>query len=175
MKNPIETEYAKYELAKLSFQECLGFIDLYSRFKDTFVDQDFWTFTIAIYRSVVVTYAKPFTDNNSVNGFGVGTISTKWLSRLEDQERRHHEFLVGEARNIFLAHVDLEKLTPNIWVKDGEHNDLVFDYPFPVFSAEHAPSYIKLIRTAYEYCGEHQKRIKPRLTTDHIIPMIIEK
>lgn len=174
MRSQKEAQYTLYELAKISFKECLDFIDLYARFKDTFAEQDLRTFARAISKSVVITYAKPFTNNDSVNGFGVGHITDKFYTSLSEQDKKLHDFLVKDARGTFVAHMDLGKLMPNIWIKEGGQNDIAFTDNIPIFSTEQAPDYIKLFQTAHDYCVSHQCKIKPLLKTDHIIPSKIK-
>jgi hypothetical protein len=167
--NQIEVEFVKYEFAKLSFMECAEYLDLYEKGLPLFTNKPF-AFKRAISKSFVITYARPFTNNNSVDGKGVGTISTKWVKTLPGAQRKLHELLIGEGRNSLVAHIDISKLKPNVWVKEGAHNDYVFDWVLPMISENNLADLRELVSTAYKFCHEHQQKIKTKLGTCHIIP-----
>ncbi len=171
MKNHIEAEFTKYEFAKLSFQECLEYLDLYEKYIRTFYNDE-WVFTRSLSKSYVITYSRPFTSNNPVRGFGGGSIATKWLTKLSKELQDLHHFIVDRGRNSLVAHVDISELMPNIFIKEN-HNDYVFDWPIPMLEIEKNKLFKELATRAYEYCVEHQEKIKPKLETDHIIPVRI--
>lgn len=67
-----QVEYTKYELAKLSFLECLDYLNLYEKGVEFFSEEPL-AFQRSISKAFVITYARPFTKNNAVGGYGVGS------------------------------------------------------------------------------------------------------
>ncbi len=168
-----EIEFVKYELAKLSFQECLEYLNLYEIGIQFFKDKKF-TFERAISKSFVITYARPFTDNKAVDSKGVGSISTKWLKELPEEIRKTHNNLVGKGRNSLVAHIDINALKPNVWIKE-QHNDYVFDWCIPMINYNTSGNLRELVRRAYSFSVEHQEKIKPKLKRKHIVPTVVKK
>lgn len=173
MKNHIEAEFTKYEFAKISFQECLEYLNLYEKYIKTFRN-DGWAFTRSLSKSFVITYSRPFTSNNPVNGFGGGSIATRWLAKLSQEHQDLHHYIVGKGRNALVAHVDIAELMPNIFIKEN-HNDYVFDWPIPMLGDKRDELLRELANSGYKYCVEHQNKLKPKLETNHIIPRRIIK
>lgn len=169
--NPVDGEFVKYEFAKLSFQECNEYLDLYEKGLKLFPDTHY-IFERSVSKSFVITYARPFTHNKPAGGSGGGSISTKWVRTLPAAQRELHEFIIGDGRNSLLAHIDVEKLKPNVWVKNGPHNACVFDWILLMISEDNLTDLRELVSAAYKFCQEHQQKIKPKLSRTQIIPAI---
>lgn len=171
MNNRFDIEFKKYEFAKYSFRECLNFMDLYSQLH-THV-QSHLSFDTMVSTAFVVTYARPFSHSNKeYHGMSMGSISTKWLRGLSQSHMEKHEYLVGTGRNALAAHIDLGKLMPNVFVKDGPHNDHVFDLQLPPINNNTIGEYTELIEAGLLYCQEHQNKLKSRLSSNHLVPEV---
>jgi len=121
----------------------------------------------------VVTYARSFSGSNKeYHGFKMGSISTKWVKNLSTKHRESHKYLIGTGRNALAAHIDLGKLMPNIFVKDGLHNDYVFDLHLPFINKNTIKTYKELVNAAYNFCQDHQSTLKPHLSGNHLIPEV---
>ena len=173
MKNHLEVEYTKYEFAKLSFEECIEYLDLYEKHIMKF-SNDESIFTRALTKSFIITYSRSFTANNPAYGYGGGSIKTGWLKKLSIELQDLHQFIVGRGRNSLLAHIDIEELNPNIFLKENQKG-YVFDWPIPMFDAERNHLFRELANQAKDYCIEHQNKIKPKLKTEHIFPVHVIK
>ncbi|MFK5915182.1 MAG: hypothetical protein QM484_12480, partial [Woeseiaceae bacterium] len=84
----------------------------------------------------------------------MGAISKKWLKNLSEEHKKSHEFLVGTGRNALAAHIDLGKLMPNIFIKDGPHNDYVFNMQLPVINCNTLEHYKELVGAAFMFCQQ---------------------
>ena len=169
MNNRYDIEFAKYEFAKYSFSECLNFLSLYEKMNK--LVQSELSFGTMVSTAFVVTYARPFNDSNKeYHGFKMGSISEKWLKNLSEEHKKRHEYLVGTGRNALAAHIDLGELMPNIFVKDGPHNDYVFDMQLPVINCNTLEHYKELVGAAFVFCQEHQCILKPNLSGKHLAP-----
>jgi len=121
----------------------------------------------------VVTYARSFSKSNrEYHGMSMGSISTKWLKKLSKKHKKTHDYLVGTGRNALAAHIDLGKLMPNIFVKDGPHNDYIFDLQLPIINSNTLREYTELTKAALQFCQEHQGDLKPRLSSNHLVPEV---
>ena len=171
MNNRFDIEFVKYEFAKYSFQECLNFLDLY-RMLHTYLQGNL-SFGIMVSTAFVVTYARPFSKSNrEYHGMSMGSISTKWLKKLSQRHKKKHDYLVGTGRNALAAHIDLGKLMPNVFIKDGQHNDYVFNLQLPTIDYNTLSDYIELTKAALQFCQEHQEGLKPHLSSNHLVPEI---
>ncbi len=169
MNNRYDIEFAKYEFAKYSFSECLNFLGLYEQMNK--LAQSELSFGTMVSTAFVVTYARPFSGcNKEYHGLKMGSISQKWLKHLSEEHKQSHEYLLGTGRNALAAHIDLGKLMPNIFVKDGPHNDYVFDMRLPVINCNTLEHYKELVGAAFNYCKEHQAILKPNLSGNHLVP-----
>ncbi|MGJ7459713.1 hypothetical protein ACR80S_01130 [Halomonas sp. MA07-2] len=163
---PIEIEYAKYELAKLSFQECLEYLDLLERGRNA-PEVSGFAFERALSKSFAITYARSFTNNKH----GVGRISGRWLRNLGGEHRELHDTLVGDGRNALVAHIDLEKLKPNIFINASGVNNYVFDWHVVMINENNIDKLRELVKCAHQYCIDHQKGIRTRIRGAHIKPI----
>lgn len=169
MNNNIDIEFVKYEFAKYSFQECLKFLDLHKKLH-TYV-QDNLSFGIMLSTAFVVTYARPFSNSNrQYYEKRMGAISTKWLKKLRQSLTDKHNYLIGTGRNALAAHIDLGKLMLNVFVKDGLHNDYIFDLHLPTINDNSLSEYEELTKAALQFCQAHQDSLKPNLSSNHLIP-----
>ena len=169
MNNRYDIEFVKYEFAKYSFMECSNFLDLYEKMCE--LSPSKLSFGTMVATAFVVTYARPFSGSNKeYHGFKMGGISDKWLNDLSDDHKKSHEYLLGTGRNALAAHIDLGKLMPNVFVKDGPHNDYVFDRQLPVINANTLEHYKELVGAAFIFCQKHQDILKPNLSSDHLVP-----
>ena len=162
---PLEIEYAKYELAKLSFQECLEYLDLLERGRNVPQVSGF-AFERALSKSFTITYARCFTDNKH----GVGRISGRWLRNLSQEHKQLHDTLIGDGRNALVAHIDLKKLNPNIFINASGVNDYVFDWHIVMINDNNVDKLRELVKYARQYCTDHQKGIRFRIPGTHIKP-----
>lgn len=105
-------------------------------------------------------------------GMSMGAISTKWLKKLSQSLTEKHDYLVGTGRNALAAHIDFGKLMPNVFVKDGPHNDYVFDLHLPTINDNSLSEYEELTKAALQFCQVHQDDLKPHLSSNHLIPEI---
>jgi hypothetical protein len=163
---PLEIEFAKYELAKLSFHECIEYLDLLERGGDSPQVSGF-AFERALSKSFTITYARCFTDNKH----GVGRISDRWLKNLSGEHRKLHDTLIGDGRNALVAHIDLKKLNPNIFINASGVNNYVFDWHIVMINENNADRLRELVECAHRYCGDHQKGIRSRIPGAHIKPI----
>lgn len=171
MNNRYDIEFAKHELAKYSFMECLNFLKLYEQLNE--LAESKLSFDTMVSTAFVITYARPFSNSNKeYHGFKMGAISNKWLKPLSEKHKKTHEYLVGTGRNSLAAHIDLGELMPNIFVKDGLSNDHVFDMHLPVINNNTLGLYKKLVTSAFSFCQEHQQSLKPHLSGDHLVPEV---
>jgi hypothetical protein len=171
MNNRFDIEFVKYEFAKYSFRECLNFLDLHKELH-TYV-QDNLSFGNMVSTAFVVTYARPFSKSNKeYHGMSMGAISTKWLKKLSQSLTEKHNYLVGTGRNALAAHIDLGKLMPNVFVKDGPHNDYVFDLHLPIINDNSLCEYEELTKAALQFCQVKQDGLKPHLSSNHLIPEV---
>lgn len=171
MNNRYDIEFAKYEFAKYSFSECLKFLRLYEQLNEQAESE--LSFGTMVSTAFVVTYARPFSGTNKeYHDFKMGSISTIWVNKLSSKHRETHEYLVGTGRNALAAHIDLGKLMPNIFVKDGPHNDYVFDLHLPVINKNTINTYKELVNAAYDSCQAHQSTLKPHLSGNHLVPEV---
>jgi hypothetical protein len=171
MNNRYDIEYAKYEFAKYSFIECQNFLNLYEQLNE--LTESKLSFGTMVSTALVVTYARPFSGSNKeYHGFKMGAISEKWLKKLSDKHRETHAYLVGTGRNALAAHIDLGKLMPNIFVKDGGNNDFVFDMHLPMINENTVNLYSELVVAALNYCREHQQSIRAHLSGEHLVPEV---
>ena len=169
MNNRYDIEFAKYEFAKYSFSECLNFLRIYEQLNEHAESE--LSFGIMVSTAFVVTYARPFGGSNKeYHGFKMGSISTKCVKNLSSKHRDSHEYLVGTGRNALAAHIDLGKLMPNIFVKDGPHNDYVFDLHLSFVNKNTIKTYKELVNAVYIFCQEHQSTLKPHISGNHLIP-----
>lgn len=169
MNNRYDIEFKKYEFAKYSFQECLNFLELYRQLHN-YVQSNL-SFETMVSTAFVVTYARPFSKSNrEYHGMKMGCISTKWLKELSESHKKKHEYLVGTGRNALAAHIDLGKLMPNVFVKDGPNNDYVFDLQLPTINDNTLSEYAELTKAALKFCQSHQDGLKPHLSSSHLIP-----
>lgn len=166
MNNRSDIEFVKYEFAKFSFQECLTFLELHKELYSYVQDNS--SFDNLVATAFVVTYARPFKSNREYHGMSMGTISTKWLRKLNQNLKQKHYYLVGTGRNSLAAHIDLGKLMPNVFVKDGQHNDYVFDLHLPTLDNDSLKEYEELATTALLFCRERQNSLKPYLSSNHL-------
>ncbi|MDL0430214.1 hypothetical protein QPM17_03705 [Marinobacter sp. TBZ242] len=157
-----QVEYTKYELAKLSFLECLDYLRLYEKGVDFFADSPL-AFERALSKAFTITYARPFTHNDPVGGMGVGSISTGWIKKLPSKQRELHEELVGDGRNAMVAHLDIGKLLPLIFVKPGNRNDHIIDWRICSLNENSIDDLRALATAAHKYCFEHQGKIEPKI------------
>jgi len=162
-----QVEYTKYELAKLSFLECLDYLNLYEKGVEFFSEEPL-AFERSISKAFVITYARPFTKNNAVGGHGVGSISTRWVTRLPDKQRALHHELVNEGRNSLIAHLDIEKLQPMIFLKPGNLNDHIINWWICPINQNSIYDLRALVTAAQEFCYQQQQRIRPNIS-DSII------
>jgi hypothetical protein len=158
-----QVEYTKYELAKLSFLDCLDYLKLYEKGVDFFTEEPL-AFELAMSKAFVITYARPFTNNNSVGGFGVGSISTRWVKTLPAAHRELHEELVRDGRNSLVAHLDIEKLQPMIFLKPGNHNDHIMNWCLYSINSNSIGDLRALATAAHEFCYEQQEKIRPKIS-----------
>ncbi len=171
MNNRYDIEFAKYELAKYSFIECLNFMRLYEQLNE--LAESKLSFGTMISTAFVVTYARPFSSSNKeYHGLKMGAISKKWLKPLSAKQKEAHEYLVGTGRNALAAHIDLGKLMPNIFVKDGLSNDYMFDIHLPVINSNTLELYEELVTAVFSFCQDHQQSLKPYLSGDHLVPEV---
>jgi len=171
MNNRFDIEFVKYEFAKYSFRECLNFLDLHRQL-NTYVHGNL-SFEIMVSTAFVVTYARPFSKSNrEYHGMSMGSISKRWLRKLSQRHKKTHDYLVKTGRNALAAHIDLGKLMPNVFVKDGPHNDYVFDLQLPTINDNTLKVYTELIQAALKFCQEHQDSLKPYLSSNHLIPEV---
>jgi len=169
MNNRYDIEFAKYEFAKYSFSECLDFLRLYEQLNKLM--QSELSFGKMVSTAFVVAYARPFSSSNKeYHDFKMGAISKKWLKNLSEEHKKSHQFLIGTGRNALAAHIDLGKLMPNIFIKDGPHNDYVFNMPLPVINCNTLEHYKELVGAAFVFCQEHQSSLKPHLSGNHLAP-----
>jgi hypothetical protein len=168
----LEVQFLKLEFAKLSFQECSEYLDLYESCVSLLSENDSFVFERAISKCFIITYARPFTKNNPVNGHGVGKFSQKWTKTLQHNQVKLHNNLVGDGRNALVAHIDIDKLKPNLWIKPGEHNDYVIDWPILMINKNNIPDLRKLLSVARSSCLEQQELLKEKLGNKHIIPTV---
>lgn len=162
-----QVEYTKYELAKLSFLECLDYLNLYEKGVEFFSEEPL-AFERSISKAFVITYARPFTKNNAVGGHGVGSISTRWVTGLPDNQRALHHELVNEGRNSLVAHLDIEKLQPMIFLKPGNLNDHIINWCICPINQNSIYDLRALVTAAQEFCYQQQQRIRPNIS-DSII------
>ena len=158
-----QVEYTKYELAKLSFLDCLDYLKLYEKGVDFFTEEPL-AFERAMSKAFVITYARPFTNNNSVGGLGVGSISTRWVRTLPSAQRELHEELVSDGRNSLVAHLDIEKLQPMIFLKPGNLNDHIMNWCLYSINSNSIYDLRALATAAHEFCYEQQKKIRPNIS-----------
>ena len=171
MNNRFDIEFVKYEFAKYSFRECLNFLYLHRQLH-TYVQGNL-SFGTMVSTAFVVTYARPFTKSNrKYHGMRMGAISTKWLKKLSQSQKKKHDYLFGTGRNALAAHIDLGKLMPNVFVKDGPHNDYVFDLQLPTINDNSLSEYTELTKAALQFCQEHQDGLKPHLSNNHLAPEV---
>ena len=171
MNNRFDIEFVKYEFAKYSFRECLNFLDLHRQLH-TYVQGNL-SFGTMVSTAFVVTYARPFSKSNrEYHGMRMGAISTKWLKKLSQSQKKKHDYLLGTGRNALAAHIDLGKLMPNVFVKDGPHNDYVFDLQLPTINDNSLSEYTELTKAALQFCQEHQDGLKPHLSSNHLVPEV---
>lgn len=160
-------EYTKYELAKLSFLDCLDYLNLYEKGVGFFTEEPL-AFERAMSKAFVITYARPFTNNNSVGGLGVGSISTRWVKGLPSRQRELHQEWVSDGRNSLVAHLDIEKLKPMIFLKPGDLNDHIINWCLCPVNSNSIADLRTLVTAANEFCYEQQKKIRPNIS-DSII------
>lgn len=171
MNNRYDIEFAKYEFAKYSFIECQNFLNLYEQLNELAESKP--SFGTMVSTAFVVTYARAFSGSNKeYHGFKMGAISEKWLKKLSDKHRETHDYLVGTGRNALAAHIDLGKLMPNIFVKDGDNNDFVFDMHLPMINENTINLYSELVVAALSYCREHQQGLRAHLSGEHLVPEV---
>lgn len=172
MNNRYDIEFAKYEIAKYSFTECMNFLRLYEQLNE--LAESKLSFGTMVSTAFVVTYARPFSSSNKeYHGFKMGAISTKWLKSLSNKHKETHEYLVGTGRNALAAHIDLGELMPNIFVKDGFTNNFVFDMHLPAINSNTLELYKELVTTAFKYCQDHQQSLKQYLSGNHLVPEVL--
>lgn len=172
MNNRSDIEFTKYELAKYSFQECLNFLDLYRQLHNYV--QFNRSFGVMVSTAFTVTYARPFSGSNKeYHGMKMGSISTRWLKDLSQSHKKKHEYLVGMGRNALAAHIDLGKLMPNVFVKEGLNNDFAFDFPLPPINENTISEYTELTQAALKFCQTYQEEeLKPKLSSNHLVPEV---
>lgn len=171
MNNRYDIEFVKYEFAKYSFRECLNFLYLHKNLH-AYVQNNL-SFGNMVSTAFVVTYARPFSKSNKeYHGMSMGTISIKWLNTLSQSLKKKHDYLVGTGRNALAAHIDLGKLMPNVFVKDGPHNDYIFDLHLPTINDNSLSEYEELTKAALQFCQVRQDDLKPNLSSNHLIPEV---
>jgi len=171
LNNRFDIEFVKYEFAKYSFKECLNFLYLYKELNNHVNDN--LSFGNMVSTAFVISYARPFSKSNrEYHGMRMGSISTKWLKQLRKGLSEKHEYLVGTGRNSLAAHIDLGKLMPNVFVKDGPYNDYVFDLHIPSINEKSFIEYAELTNAALDFCKLHQKILKSHISSNHLIPEV---
>lgn len=171
MNNRYDIEFAKYEFAKYSFMECQKFLNLYEELNELAASK--LSFSTMVSTAFVITYSRVFSNSNKeYHGFKMGAISKKWLNNLNDRHKEAHEYLLGSGRNSLAAHIDLGKLMPNIFVKDGGNVDFVFDMHLPMINHNTINVYKELLLVALNYCREHQQGLIPNLSGNHLVPEV---
>lgn len=149
----------------------MNFLDLHKELH-TFV-QDNLSFENMVSTAFVVTYERSFSKSNKeYHGMSMGAISTKWLKKLSQNLTKKHNYLVGRGRNALAAHIDLGKLMPNVFVKDGPHNDYVFDLHLPIINEKSLCEYEELTKATLQFCQVQQEGLKPHLSSDYLIPEV---
>jgi hypothetical protein len=171
MNNNYDIQFAKYEFAKYSFNECNHFLKLHEQLRDSAESKH--SFDTMVATAFVVTYARPFGNSNKeYHGFKMGAISDKWKRKLSQKHQEAHNYLIGTGRNALAAHIDLGKLMPNIFIKDGKNVDFIFDLHLPYINSNALELYRELVSAAISHCFEKQNELKPNLSSDHLIPEV---
>ncbi len=109
------SEYAKLIFAEKAISECSEYLQL---FKDGYKanNRKRTIFERATSKAFIITYAKPFLASNkgTKEGYGSGSISTKWLSSCEAEIKTTHHQIVKLSRHLWVAHTNLALAEPEI-------------------------------------------------------------
>ncbi len=158
----LEREYAKYHFASFGFSECGEYLDIYEK-NSSCIQGSAHAFETAISKSFVITYARPFTDNQ-----GLGTLSDRWTRALDERIRSLHNALVGTGRNILVAHMDVYELNATIEVKGKRAGSFIFEWPIPMVNRNTIPMLRELLDSATAFCEEKKDHLRSRITSAQI-------
>ena len=169
--SPVEIEFLKYYFASASFLECLEYMDTYEHGLDV-LDKNINSFKHAMEKSIVITYARPFTNNRSVQGRNIGKISDRWINELPKEQRDIHREFVNHGRNSLVAHIDFSIIKPFLSFKDGQLYACVHDYTVPSINKKYNNDFRVLLQEAQKFCSKKMDDIIPHLPEDRIYPKV---
>ncbi len=158
----LEREYAKYHFASFGFKECEEYLDIYEK-NSSSIQGSPHAFQTVISKSFVITYARPFTDNQKL-----GTLSDRWTRDLSDELRSLHYYIVGRARNVLVAHMDVYELNATIYVKGRMEGAFMFVWPIPEMNESSIPMLRGLLVAATEFSNRKKEQLRDRITSERI-------